>query len=66
MKKHNCPACGEEMKLLQDLIDRRNYKPVNDIFWCSFCGVLQDINAIDTHVNKPTLHDIRKVRERRN
>jgi hypothetical protein len=53
------------MKNLKDLIDSRNYdQPKSEIFWCPFCGCLQDLNAVDCSVNTPMYHRISVVRER--
>ncbi len=57
MNKQKCKYCHYTMKNLEDLFraieNNKEYR--EEIFWCPFCGALEDLNRVDCYVQKPLM-----------
>lgn len=59
-----CKYCNNEMKDLKELFRaiEENTEYREEIFWCSFCGALEDLNRVDCYVHKPLIFSPRKYK----
>jgi hypothetical protein len=64
MANRKCSQCNSETKDLKDLFRaiEKNAEYREEIFWCPFCGALEDLNRVDCYVHKPLILSPKKYK----